>query len=221
MKNIKLLTIILLFSSLLTGCGMKGPLYRTPATKAAEPVAEVEEKALTEAQPAKETVVNAIQDSQQPVAADNGNASVAEIHKQEGAVSEQKSTVSEQKKAVSEQKGTVSEQKNAVSEQSELFTPSALLLAVAPAHFTLQLAAMSHKDSLQQFITKHNLPQQDVYIYQTTDKNKPRYVIIFGEYRSSQAAKTASKKLPGSLANMDSWIKKYQLVHRELLLNNR
>lgn len=214
MKNIKFLTIILLFSSLLTGCGMKGPLYRTPATKVAPPVAEVEKKALTEAQPAKETLVNEIQDNQQAVADRNGKASTADINKQVDAVSKQKDAVSKQEDAAA-----VSKPKYAVSEQSKLFTPSSQLLAIAPAHFTLQLAAMNHKDSLQQFITKHNLPQKEVYIYQTKDNNKPRYVIIFGEYESRQAAKTAREKLPGSLANMDSWIKKYQLVHQELLLN--
>lgn len=31
MKNIKLLIITFLFSSLLAACGMKGPLYRAPA----------------------------------------------------------------------------------------------------------------------------------------------------------------------------------------------
>ncbi|WP_338049771.1 LPS translocon maturation chaperone LptM [Psychromonas antarctica] len=36
MKKIKLLTISLLFLSLLVGCGMKGPLYRAPATANAD-----------------------------------------------------------------------------------------------------------------------------------------------------------------------------------------
>ena len=35
MKNIKLLIIAALFSSLLTGCGMKGPLYHPPAEQPA------------------------------------------------------------------------------------------------------------------------------------------------------------------------------------------
>jgi predicted small lipoprotein YifL len=38
MKNLNLSLIVLLFSSLLIGCGMKGPLYRevSPAPKAEE-----------------------------------------------------------------------------------------------------------------------------------------------------------------------------------------
>lgn len=38
MKNIKLLTTMLLFSGLLAGCGMKGPLYRAPVKQTATPV---------------------------------------------------------------------------------------------------------------------------------------------------------------------------------------
>jgi len=37
MKNIKLLTTVLLISGLLAGCGMKGPLYRAPVEQVAEP----------------------------------------------------------------------------------------------------------------------------------------------------------------------------------------
>lgn len=47
MKNIKLLIITLLFSSLLMACGMKGPLYRTPSAQPA-PSAAMENKEKSE-----------------------------------------------------------------------------------------------------------------------------------------------------------------------------
>lgn len=53
MKNIKLLTSVLLFSGLLAGCGMKGPLYRTPVKQEAAPVA-VEKKEIHEEAPVEE-----------------------------------------------------------------------------------------------------------------------------------------------------------------------
>lgn len=40
MKNIKLLVVSLLFSSLLAGCGMKGPLYRPPVAQPTPPAME-------------------------------------------------------------------------------------------------------------------------------------------------------------------------------------
>lgn len=108
----------------------------------------------------------------------------------------------------------------AVPKNSALFTNSSQLLAVAPSHYTLQLSGMASKTTLQEFISEYGLPTANVYIYQTIRKNKPWYVVIFGEYKNRQLALQASKELPGRLANMDTWIKKYKLVHQDLRLNN-
>ena len=48
MKKLNLLLIPVLFSSLLIGCGMKGPLYRTPETQTIEKQPTTPEKTLTE-----------------------------------------------------------------------------------------------------------------------------------------------------------------------------
>ena len=48
MKKLNLLLIPILFSSLLVGCGMKGPLYRAPATQSIKEQPTTPEKALTE-----------------------------------------------------------------------------------------------------------------------------------------------------------------------------
>ena len=46
MKSTKLLIITFLFSSFLTGCGMKGPLYRVPANANEEKVAAAQGDAI-------------------------------------------------------------------------------------------------------------------------------------------------------------------------------
>ncbi len=50
MKKLNLILIPMLFSSLLIGCGMKGPLYRAPETQTIEkqttPEKEVEEQTI-------------------------------------------------------------------------------------------------------------------------------------------------------------------------------
>ena len=46
MKSTKLLIITFLFSSFLTGCGMKGPLYRVPADANEEKVAAEQDNAI-------------------------------------------------------------------------------------------------------------------------------------------------------------------------------
>ncbi len=101
-----------------------------------------------------------------------------------------------------------------------IFTAREKLLAINPDHYTLQLLAMDSKDSLQRFIRVHNLPQKNVFVYQTKHNNKPRYMVIFGDYATRKLAQQGAKKLPGSLAKMDGWIKKYRLVHQDLQQNN-
>ena len=108
----------------------------------------------------------------------------------------------------------------AAPKNGALFTSSAQLLAVAAAHYTLQLSGMASEATLQQFISDYGLPVANVSIYKTQRNNKPWYVVIFGEYKSRQLAEQASRALPGSFAGMDTWIKKYQLVHQDLQLNN-
>jgi len=118
---------------------------------------------------------------------------------------------------------TFSENNNstlAAKKNGSLFTSQSQLLAIAPSHYTLQLSGMASEATLQEFISEYGLPAANVYIYKTQRNNKPWYVVIFGEYKSRQSAEQASKELPGSLANMDVWIKKYQLVHQDLQLNN-
>jgi DamX protein len=112
------------------------------------------------------------------------------------------------------------EQLSVEKKADSIFTARADLLSVSPSHYTLQLSAMATQESLQKFIVEHGLPKENVHIYQTTHNNNPWYVVIFGDYESWSAAKNASKALPGSLANIESWIKKYQLVHQDLQLNN-
>ena len=48
MKKLNLLLIPLLFSSLLVGCGMKGPLYRAPETATIKKQVTTPDKELTE-----------------------------------------------------------------------------------------------------------------------------------------------------------------------------
>lgn len=94
------------------------------------------------------------------------------------------------------------------------------LLTIPASYYTLQLSGMSSKKSLQKFTVKHNLPQPQITVYQTIRKTKPWYVVIYGQYEKRQDALFASKNLPGTFANMSSWVKTYQTVHQDLELNN-
>jgi len=99
------------------------------------------------------------------------------------------------------------------------FTDPTQLLDVNSDIYTLQLSGMSTEKSLKEFINQHQLPRKNTYLYQTVRNGKPWYVVIYGQFKNRQTADKVAKKLPGSLAKLDSWVKKYASVHRDILLN--
>ncbi|WP_019613562.1 AAA family ATPase [Psychromonas ossibalaenae] len=103
----------------------------------------------------------------------------------------------------------------------QMFTPSEQLLAVSPAAYTVQLSGFASPVVLRRFFVQHNLPRQDIYIYQTLRNNKPWYVVISGQYHGFKVAKEAAEHLPGSLFGMPFWIKTYRDVHKQVHLNEQ
>ncbi|MFT6986339.1 MAG: DamX protein [Psychromonas sp.] len=195
-----------------------------------EPATDLEAIKETQAQPIM-AKVEIIQSEEKSAEIDASLDNIQQVSEPESAIAEMQDTAESEPETKNimldniERKAEITPQvknENEVidKEQSSIFTAPAQLLAVAPAHFTLQLSGFATEESFQQFVSAHNLPQPSVYIYRTIRNNKPWYVVIFGDYDSLLSAKKASKTLPGSLANMDVWIKKYQLVHQDLRLNN-
>jgi DamX protein len=101
----------------------------------------------------------------------------------------------------------------------DTFTSTDILLAVNSNMYTLQLSGFSTENSLNRFINQHQLPQINVYLYKTIRNQKPWYVVIYGQFESRDVAKRISKELPGTLNKLDSWVKKYESVHQDLLVD--
>lgn len=239
MKKIKLLIVTFLFSSLLAGCGMKGPLYRSAEVKSEAIPVSSEQIPQVETISNQVEVVPSIDDTVIIVEQETAESSVAEIisNSQEDMTLDNKSisesaTTLETSTASTYVDQTTNNQpadvqpavtnelinKDTLSSNSR-FTPKSKLLTIPASHFSLQLAALDSSESLNNFIKAHDLPQPNIYVYETQHNKKPRYIILFGEYTTHQFAKMAGKSLPGSFANMDNWIKQYQVVHQELVAN--
>lgn len=108
----------------------------------------------------------------------------------------------------------------AASQQQSLLTETAQLLIKPAKHYTLQLSGMSSQQSLSRFARKHQLPQDNVFVYQTFRNNKPWYVVIYGEYDTIRSAQLAAKNLPASFTNINAWVKSWKTVHNDLRLTN-
>lgn len=75
MKNLNQLIVISLFSSLLFGCGLKGPLYRTTTTEDKAPIVEQEQST---SKASKEVLLDDIQTKLQEDADDTSTTSETE-----------------------------------------------------------------------------------------------------------------------------------------------
>ncbi|MEJ6120794.1 AAA family ATPase [Vibrio sp. 2-Bac 85] len=104
--------------------------------------------------------------------------------------------------------------------QESLFTDSETLFAKDASHYTLQLSGMASREYLIEFQNQYRSSLENIYIYQTVRQAKPWYVIIYGDYDSVKSAQLAAKNLPNAFRNMPSWVKKWQVVHNDLRLNN-
>jgi len=101
------------------------------------------------------------------------------------------------------------------------FISSDILLAVDPDFYTLQLAAMSSEKSLQEFIVTHQLVGKNFSIYQTVRSGGNWYVVIYGQFENRSAALREAQELSNSPTKLESWVKKYALVHQDLQLNEQ
>ena len=102
-----------------------------------------------------------------------------------------------------------------------LFTSPDFLLAIDSDLYTLQLSGLSSEQSLQAFVKKYQLPQEDVYLYQTIRNGKAWYIIIYGQFESRSIAIQAAKNRPAIINKLDTWVKKYTTVHQDLTLNEQ
>jgi|GEM_PF-756198 len=81
--------------------------------------------------------------------------------------------------------------------------------------YTLQLLGARSEASVVNFLNK--MPNsQHMYYYQTKLKNRPWNVVIYGQYQSRSAAKTAIAKLPAELRKLNPWIKSIASVQKSI-----
>lgn len=86
------------------------------------------------------------------------------------------------------------------------------LLATPKTHYTLQLVGANSSKNIQTFIKMHGLQNKASY-YQTYNKGKAWYVIVYGDYKTKAEAQAALKKLPAAVQAHHPWPRDYASVH--------
>lgn len=93
---------------------------------------------------------------------------------------------------------------------------NAWLLARDPSHYTLQLVAGEHLETLQRFLHEHPLDGKSLAFYQTTRKGRPWYALVYGEFGDKTQALAARKRLPGPLRRLKPWVRNLGGIQRQL-----
>lgn len=78
------------------------------------------------------------------------------------------------------------------------------ILNADPHHYTLQLIGVSNEQKLTEFIKANRLKEKVIYIH-TYRNDKDWYILIYGDYKTSQAAQAAIKKLPQTVQDQNPW----------------
>lgn len=98
-------------------------------------------------------------------------------------------------------------QRLSVSEQALLEWPT--------SGYTLQVLGAGLKKSADDFIRGQKEPQK-FYLFRTTYKGNPWYVVVYGQYKSRQSASAASKSLPDDLRKLQPWARSIQGIQSEI-----
>ncbi|MBF1994920.1 SPOR domain-containing protein [Serratia symbiotica] len=108
---------------------------------------------------------------------------------------------------------TVSASTLASSAKAGTVSGSALQSAVGN-HYTLQLSSASRPDTLHAYAKQQKL--QNYLVYPTQRNGKPWYVLVSGNYASSEEAKRAIVTLPADVQVKKPWVRSARQVQQEL-----
>ena len=89
------------------------------------------------------------------------------------------------------------------------------LKTLSEKRYTLQLAALTNKEAVQDFLEEHQI-EQSARIYQALRNGSIWYIVTLGDYASISSARGAVQTLPNSVQSLGPWVKSLVQVHREI-----
>jgi DamX protein len=94
-------------------------------------------------------------------------------------------------------------------------TPAATLNKKPRNHYSIQLMGASNTKAVDKFVAENGLAGK-IWVYQTKFRGSPWYVVLQGDYASSNQAKAAIRKLSPALLKGQPWPKSFAQVQKEL-----
>ncbi|HDC4325314.1 TPA: SPOR domain-containing protein, partial [Aeromonas hydrophila] len=94
-------------------------------------------------------------------------------------------------------------------------TPAATLNKKPRNHYSIQLMGASNTKAVDKFVAENGLAGK-IWVYQTKFRGSPWFVVLQGDYASSNQAKAAIRKLSPALLKGQPWPKSFAQVQKEL-----
>ncbi len=101
------------------------------------------------------------------------------------------------------------------SREASLSEDEQRLLSISADYYTLQVLSAASKEGVERFVRDQE-NSQSLRIYATRRHGRNWYVVVAGEYPSSQAARTSITQLPVSQQNAGPWPRKLAEIQKEI-----
>lgn len=98
---------------------------------------------------------------------------------------------------------------------SSLTEAEQTLMGWPSSGYTLQMLGAGLKSSAEQFIRAQAQPQK-FYMFQTRYKNKPWFVVVYGQFKDRNTAHAAAVALPSGLAKLKPWARTIQGIQADI-----
>jgi len=85
-----------------------------------------------------------------------------------------------------------------------------------PAHYTLQLFALSSEQNINNYIKEHNIKSQAAY-FKTLRNGKKLYVLVYGSYNDKSSASQAAGQLAKTLKQAKPWARQFSVIHSMMI----
>lgn len=90
------------------------------------------------------------------------------------------------------------------------------LMALAPTHYVLQIAAFTDKQELSQFVARYQASTA-FYLYETRRNGKPWFIVLnHQDYPTLQQARNAITTLPPEIQKLGPWTKSIAQIQSEI-----
>ena len=173
-------------------------------TRDSQPAEPVEEKTL---QPAKKIEEEAMALAQKP------SAPPAPINAPEDQSMPERVTDKKNTEAISAQEPESKEFRIGAGEIHR----EKWLLTQNSAYYTIQILGVRNEKQLQNFVEKNiRSKEHNIAYYQSSDKGKDWYPLLYGVYATKNEASSAMKELPPTIQKASPWIRRMSSVHRAI-----